>query len=600
MPFSDTTTQQAIERANSRCVDCKKPCVEVDHIIPESEGGPDTIENAVTLCASCRSKMGIFEQATRKRRLHETRDRWWKRCATAAAIHPLGLALSGGGFRATAFHLGVLKRLREVKLLHEVDLISTVSGGSIVGAYWVYWQATKKDTLINSEEWDKFESSLIAVMRQGVRGRALWLGFWVPAFLFATAVVAILSLFSFSPSYLWAVLMAGAFLAAYIVWHYIGSSLLAMDYRRRLFGDSTLNSLNYPPAHTPANTRWPRLLINCAVLNSGHAAVFTNDHPITGPEWTKKSGGGLAGGLRKATLGRAMAPVPMPNDTALATAVATSSCFPGAFAPLRLLAPDYAVHVLGGSWYLSAGKVYPLRLVDGGVFDNQGTYALLDAKCRALIISDASAALRQQHKPSTWQIFPPGRGVIFRAQDIIYHQVRNLGRKRLADIHALSLMAKVTTPSPEDPWLEGYCHIDLSPGGFEQKWEAMGTVTLPCLSEFLTYFVSRIRTDLDKFSDIEISALMFHGYSLTEHLLLHRNRADWAPLDAEPFHFRSHEANINLDWTTLSPRHQCYRHDKEFPGQLELARHLQASDFANCHLETIPTVLQPVETGSLF
>ena len=114
--------------------------------------------------------------------------------------------------------------------------------------------------------------------------------------------------FSFPPSYLWAVLMAGAFLAAYIVWHYRGSSLLAMEYRRRLFGDSTLSTLNYPPAHTPTNTRWPQLLINCAVLNSGHSAVFTNDHPITGPEWTKKRGGGFAGGLRLAALGRAMAP----------------------------------------------------------------------------------------------------------------------------------------------------------------------------------------------------------------------------------------------------------------------------------------------------
>ena len=61
--------------------------------------------------------------------------------------HPLGLALSGGGFRATAFHLGTLKRLRELGLLQKVDVISTVSGGSIAGAYWVYWQALKGDTL---------------------------------------------------------------------------------------------------------------------------------------------------------------------------------------------------------------------------------------------------------------------------------------------------------------------------------------------------------------------------------------------------------------------------------------------------------------------
>ncbi len=43
----------------------------------------------------------------------------------------IALALSGGGFRATVFHLGVLARLAEEKRLEEVTLISTVSGGSL-------------------------------------------------------------------------------------------------------------------------------------------------------------------------------------------------------------------------------------------------------------------------------------------------------------------------------------------------------------------------------------------------------------------------------------------------------------------------------------
>ena len=46
----------------------------------------------------------------------------------------LGLALSGGGFRAAFFHVGVLARLAETGVLPEVEVISTVSGGSIVGA----------------------------------------------------------------------------------------------------------------------------------------------------------------------------------------------------------------------------------------------------------------------------------------------------------------------------------------------------------------------------------------------------------------------------------------------------------------------------------
>lgn len=43
----------------------------------------------------------------------------------------LGLALSGGGFRATVFHLGMLARLAESSLLEDVSFLSTVSGGSL-------------------------------------------------------------------------------------------------------------------------------------------------------------------------------------------------------------------------------------------------------------------------------------------------------------------------------------------------------------------------------------------------------------------------------------------------------------------------------------
>lgn len=46
----------------------------------------------------------------------------------------VGLALSGGGFRAAMFHLGVLAKMAEVDSLRHVEVISCVSGGSIVGA----------------------------------------------------------------------------------------------------------------------------------------------------------------------------------------------------------------------------------------------------------------------------------------------------------------------------------------------------------------------------------------------------------------------------------------------------------------------------------
>jgi len=47
----------------------------------------------------------------------------------------IGLTLSGGGFRAAAFHLGVFRQLKACQLLDKIDLLSCVSGGSIAGAF---------------------------------------------------------------------------------------------------------------------------------------------------------------------------------------------------------------------------------------------------------------------------------------------------------------------------------------------------------------------------------------------------------------------------------------------------------------------------------
>ena len=51
-----------------------------------------------------------------------------------------GLALSGGGSRAAAFHRGTLQALMELKLVDGVEVVSTVSGGSLFGAAWMAGQ----------------------------------------------------------------------------------------------------------------------------------------------------------------------------------------------------------------------------------------------------------------------------------------------------------------------------------------------------------------------------------------------------------------------------------------------------------------------------
>jgi NTE family protein len=47
----------------------------------------------------------------------------------------IGLALSGGGYRAALFHLGALRRLNELGVLAKLRTISSVSGGSIMSAH---------------------------------------------------------------------------------------------------------------------------------------------------------------------------------------------------------------------------------------------------------------------------------------------------------------------------------------------------------------------------------------------------------------------------------------------------------------------------------
>lgn len=53
---------QVMARDYCRCVHCGCDDIEelgVDHILPESKGGPHTLDNLQTLCGSCNSKKGV-------------------------------------------------------------------------------------------------------------------------------------------------------------------------------------------------------------------------------------------------------------------------------------------------------------------------------------------------------------------------------------------------------------------------------------------------------------------------------------------------------------------------------------------------------------
>jgi hypothetical protein len=97
----------------------------------------------------------------------------------------IALCLSGGGFRASLFHLGVLRRLHELDLVKHIHLISAVSGGAVTAA------AFKQHTDI---EFDEFERRLLRVTRLGLLGNYMR-SMAIYSFLLITAALLILQVF---------------------------------------------------------------------------------------------------------------------------------------------------------------------------------------------------------------------------------------------------------------------------------------------------------------------------------------------------------------------------------------------------------------------
>ncbi len=85
MPFNSEVKTESLVRAARHCCVChryKGLKVEVHHIIQEADGGPNTLENAITLCADCHTDAGHYNDRHprgtkfRPEELRRARDRW--------------------------------------------------------------------------------------------------------------------------------------------------------------------------------------------------------------------------------------------------------------------------------------------------------------------------------------------------------------------------------------------------------------------------------------------------------------------------------------------------------------------------------------------
>jgi NTE family protein len=275
----------------------------------------------------------------------------------------MGLCLSGGGFRATLFHLGALRRLNEVGILSQMTTISSVSGGSVTNGLlchaWPDLVADQQGVFTNFA--DMVERPLRDFCSHNIRDwPILWGRLW-PAN--------------------WYRLMIGGQTAA---------NLLADMYEQRLVPALTLKHLTD------------------IYSNSGPNFVFCSANLQTGVNFT----------FNAFDVGDWMIGHTDARYIPLSKAIAASSAFPVAFPPL-ILHPQSTDTFAGGKLTGSPNwgdLVKAIRLTDGGVYDNLGLEPVWKDH-EFVFCSDGGQPFTVAPRPGRWAV-----PRLYRASGIIGNQ----------------------------------------------------------------------------------------------------------------------------------------------------------------------------------
>jgi predicted acylesterase/phospholipase RssA len=415
----------------------------------------------------------------------------------------VGLGLSGGGFRASLFHIGVLAKLAELDVLRRVEVFSCVSGGSIIGAHY-YLEVRKllqerADDEIGRDDYvrivKKVARDFLEGVQRNVRTRVATNPLknlkmiFVPAYSRTTRAGDLYESQIFSR-----VEDGGGHKERWLDELEVHPLVEGGDGRR--YNDK---------GFSPSSGNWfrenkaPVLILNAATLNTGHTWHFTTsymgeppagiDSQIDGNDrFRRMSYADAPEGLRKVRLGHA---------------VGASACVQGVFEPLALegLYPDRVV-----------------RLVDGGTCDNQGVGGLLEQDCNVLLISDGSGQMESVNDPSNGLL-----GVPLRSTTILQARIRQAQYQDLCARHRSRLLrglmfVHLKNDLDVDPvdWVD--CPDPYSADDeMARRPERKGNLTRYGIDRKIQQSLAGIRTDLDSFSDVEAFALMTSGYRQTEY-----------------------------------------------------------------------------------
>lgn len=427
----------------------------------------------------------------------------------SAFIGKVGLALSGGGFRASLFHIGVLAKLAELDVLRRVEVLSCVSGGSIIGAhYYLQLRETMETEGLENLNEIELRDAYIRLVRRVAADFLAGVQTNIRMRVFANPLPLLRSIVSRAYT---RTVRLGELLEAQLfarVWTNAVSErkpkgpLLLKDLKIQPYGgeeDFEPNKYNWR-----RQTKVPVLILNATTLNTGHAWQYTTSFMGESP-WGIDPNADGTNRLRR--MYHSEAP-PEHRATCLSQAVVASACVPGLFEPIRIDGL-YRLEERG-----KKSEPLILRQVDGGVHDNQGIASLFEQGCSVVLVSDASG--QTAFAPD------PGGGTLAsltRSNSILMERVRQEQYARLETMERGGLLKGMM-------FIHLKKDLDVVPidwlGCEEPRDDSNQTdepVTEYGIRKRVQELLAGIRTDLDSFSEVEAYALMASGYRMTEYYL---------------------------------------------------------------------------------
>jgi len=299
----------------------------------------------------------------------------------------IGIALSGGGYRAAAFHLGVFRKLKQLRILDKLDVISTISGGSIAGAYY----------LLNKDDFDKFEISFTSNLQKSVVKRIIfhW-RFLTPIFLFlGISWILFYDPFKFEFSKKITILSFAFIFIIGVLFQFkilSFSQLKIKAYKKIFFKDLKISDLPDSPA----------IALNATNLSTGTLWTFSkNKTSDSSYEYPKDGGNSIKFNC---------------SDMPIAIAVASSTSVPVPFDPI-LIDKKYYENLN------DFNRIKP-RLIDGGLYDNQGIHKISQPNssysCDIILVSDGSQPFNNLFKSSNTFF------ILYRGIDVMMRKIKNL------------------------------------------------------------------------------------------------------------------------------------------------------------------------------